>query len=156
MVDPLRALLDSNAFDSIALDPVRLRSVTDAVGQGRLVLLVTHVQVDEVDAIPDDAKRRSLAALALAPNTTTAGFVVGVSRVGLAAVGTAEENALSGEVTTGDGRHARDALLVSTALSQRALLVTNDRRLTNQCLRRGVPVCDPDELLGRLAGTPST
>jgi len=129
----------------------RLRLVREAVEEGRLELIVTHVQIDEVSATPDDAKRRLLLELAHETNADTAGFVIGVSKLDMAAIGTDEENRLIEDVTAGNTRHAEDALLLSTAKRDGAVLVTNERRLANRCRTEGVPASTPEEFLERVA-----
>lgn len=75
----LRVLVDSNAFNSIALDAGNLRRMANAISAGRLQLVVTHVQVDEVKATPDEPKRKRLLRLSSSPDTATAGLVLDVS-----------------------------------------------------------------------------
>ncbi|HWS44298.1 MAG TPA: hypothetical protein VN636_00420 [Acidimicrobiia bacterium] len=51
-------MLDSNLFD--VLSEKRLEAVTEAVELGRLDLVMTHVQLDEIARTPDLAKRKRL------------------------------------------------------------------------------------------------
>jgi hypothetical protein len=68
---PLRVMLDSNAFDALALDD-HVRAVVDsAVEAGTLDLVVTHVQMDELDATPDP-KRAALRRLTVSATYTSA------------------------------------------------------------------------------------
>lgn len=76
----LRVLLDSNAFDAIALDEEHLLAVENASSERRLEFLVTHVQIDEVSRTPDDQKRRRLLRIAHEANAPTAGAVWGLSK----------------------------------------------------------------------------
>jgi rRNA-processing protein FCF1 len=77
--------------------------------------------------------------------------VIGVSKLDMAAIGTDEQNRFIEGVTAGNTRHAEDALLVSTAKRDGAVLVTNERRLANRCQTEGVPASTPKEFLERVA-----
>lgn len=146
----VRVLLDSNAFDAIALDDATLALVEKAIQAGQLELVVTHIQIDEVSATPDEARRSRLLRLSSTANTVTAGFVFDVSRLDYAALMSEDEVAIYDRVTAGNVRHAEDALLLLTAKREGIAIVTDERRLPNQCRAEGVTAWTPSELLAML------
>lgn len=119
-------LLDSNAYDQLEADSEALRALKSACMTGRIELLMTHVQWDELGRIPDVERRDRIANIPFVV-VATYGMILGVSRVGLARVGEAGpiETARNGSL-----KHDHDALLASTAQHEGATLVTVDRRLT--------------------------
>jgi predicted nucleic acid-binding protein len=147
----LSVVLDTNSFDAIALHDDRLRCVQRAVTEGRIHLIVTHIQIDEVRATPDDAKRKQLLVLASESNTPTSVFIVGVSKLGFAAVSSDEDAAIYDEVAGPRRKHVNDAILLTTALRRGATLVTDERRrLPNRCRKHGVPVLSTAELIAAI------
>ncbi len=141
-------MLDSNAFDALALDDHVRVLVGSAVEAGALDLVVTHVQMDEVGKTPDP-KRTALLRLTVSM-TYTSGIVLDVSRLDMAAFSTPEEDVIFDAVTVGNPRHNEDALILLTARRERIPVVTNDGSLTNRCARHGVEVMTPAGLLARL------
>src|SRR5439155_11967237 len=81
-------LMDSNIFDKIVDTPGALQLVETLVADGKVELLVTHVQEDELARIPDEQRRQRVA---LVPRTIapTYGFVLNMSRLGMARFGEA-------------------------------------------------------------------
>lgn len=148
---PLRVMLDSNAFDALALDDQMRSDVGAAVATGALDLVVTHVQMDELDAT-SDPRRAALRRLTVSA-TYTSGFVPGVSRLGMAALSTDAEAAIFHAVTGGNPRHNEDALILLTARRERIPVVTIDERLLKHCATQGVETMSPADLLLRLGST---
>lgn len=143
-----QAVLDSNAVDPFIDLPGAQDVVREAVRGGRLELLFTHVNIDELAAVPDvDRRSRLLLALVdfgrLVP---TGALAVGFSRLGYAR--------LMGDVDvvealrSGNVDHTRDALIAATAVYEQCALVTNEKRLTARARDRGIEVITSLELLG--------
>ena len=109
---PLKVMFDSNAYDAILAhgDGDRLRALVDA---GRLVIVTTHVQEDELRRIADPAKRERLLALFHA---------LGGERI-------APVDVIAGDTTylSGDGK------LAGVALACCDVLVTDDAALAAAC-----------------------
>jgi predicted nucleic acid-binding protein len=125
-------LLDSNAYDPIVDSPDLERLVIAACAAGKIELLLTHVQQDE---LMDDETRRNRTLALPSVLVPTYGFVVNASKLGLAQLGEPENiNAIRSPT----GGHTHDALLASTAQHHGAILVTNDDRLRNFALRQGI------------------
>ena len=142
-------MLDSNAFDALALDDGVRCAIESVVHARTLDLVITHVQMDELDATPDP-RRAALRRLTVSA-THTSGFVLDVSRLDMAALSTTEEAAIFDAVTGGNPRHHQDALIVLTARRERIPVVTNDKRLTKQCDAHGVETMTVAGLLVRVA-----
>jgi hypothetical protein len=148
----LEVVLDSDAVNPLA-EPEAYELVKDAIAQGRLRLLVTHVCCDQVAATPNRAKRARLeAVLALADPVPTTKFVIGVSAFGGAALGSDDElfRILRGSGSPGD---IRDALIASPAEMRGRTLCLVDIRATKRALRAHLAVITPSELLKRLAAS---
>jgi hypothetical protein len=136
---PARYLIDSNIYDKIADDADALTLAEQLVGDGRLELLSTHVQLDELTKIKDDDRLGQLLRVP-ARTVPTFGFVFGVSRLGMAR--------LSGEQPLEDLRgenrdkYTHDGLIAATAQYEGATLVTEDVTIARRAQAQGIPVCD--------------
>jgi hypothetical protein len=142
-------MLDSNAFDALALDDAARVRVETAVKNGTLVLVVTHIQIDELNRTPDNERRLALQRLTV-QGTYTAGFVVGVSRLDMGTIPSDDEVAIYNAVTGGNAAHAEDALILLTARRDGIPVVTDERRLPKQCAKYGVEAMKTEALLDRL------
>src|SRR6266540_5314667 len=106
---------DTNIFDKIIADDVCLELVRRLTAAGKIELVVTHIQEDELAAIQDDAKRQRMADVprSFAP---TSDFVLGVSRLGMARLGT---GALLEPIrATNWSKYTRDGLIAATAQTE--------------------------------------
>lgn len=147
---PFRVMLDSNAFDVLALDDVVRANIERHVSDGIVELVITHIQADELNKTPDDDLRRRLLRLTVVA-TYTAGFVIGLSRLDMAALMTEEEVGIYNAVVAGNPtKNAEDAVILLTARHDGLPVVTNERRLPNQCRLHGVRAWNTDEFLAQL------
>jgi hypothetical protein len=152
-VDKVRVMLDSNAFDALALDDAVRSKVERATIEGRLELIRTHIQDDEIEAIKNDDRRQALLSLTTRIEPTAV-FVLDHSRLGLARLGSDEANAIYNEIAGPSLRHVPDAIIAVTAHDEGIPLVTNETgRLPAQCSRHGIETMSTDELLARLEPT---
>lgn len=144
------AVLDTNAIDRVLDSPDLNLQVTRAVEGGRLRLLYTHVTVDEISQVPDAKRRADLFVLltACAEAVPTGDVVVGHSRLGMARL--SGDDSPIDSLRSPTGKHTADALIAGTALDESALLVTYERRLTNQATAAGATVVTWSGLLARL------
>lgn len=142
-------MLDSNVVDELLADAELLSVVLAAVEEGRVELVVTHVQIDELRAVPGDARRyQLLEILSVAASTeiSTAGFVLDLSRLGHGRP-FSEPDAERHRAFVGlSGRRAKDALILATADAEGLPLVTMERKSRN--LRRFRAAFPSVELLG--------
>ena len=145
-------LVDSNGFDGIVdSDPEPVELIANAVRAGRLELVITHIQTEEVAATPAAGRREKL--LGDVPPTTqvsTAGAIWDVSRFDEATFAGPAEVETIATVAGSSGRHHNDALILSTARSNGWPLLSNDRRLVAVAERLGVRHLWIPELLNKL------
>ena len=145
-----RVVLDSNAVDPIADLPGAYEVVRAAVDAGQIEILYTHINIDELAAIPD-LERRSRLLLLLADLgrlIPTGAFVLDFSRLDFARLG--EDTDGTEAFRSGNVDHTRDALIAVTAEVERCALITNERRLTGRARERGIEVLTTTELLAEL------
>lgn len=150
--DPIPALLqimlDTNAIDALTDDDDALRLVNQATDAGRLRLLVTHVQDDEIARIPDPDRRLRRKRLATSVVPTSV-FVLDVSRLEMARLG---DGRVYDQVQTDGLHHAADGIIADTAAAEGLPVVTADRRLRARCRALGIEVFPVEELLQRVRG----
>jgi predicted nucleic acid-binding protein len=153
----LRLMLDTHLLDELLDDPDLAQLLIRRVGDGAVELLVTHLQLDEVAAIPDSKSQRRLALdqlLATLPATRipTYGFVVGRSRLNEARITDDVGAALIERLRVEHAGNTADAVIAATAWREGATLVTNDRRALRRASREGIDAVTPGQLLVRLSG----
>ncbi len=142
-------------------DPAHLDGVVEAVESGRLRVLGTHVQLDQLAATPGNRGHQLLLVVELVDPVWVAAsvFVVDFSPLDEAAVADDDTAALAdrlrgGELVT-DPRHNADAVLAVTAHRKGATLVTSDVRLSKRCALEGIATMTVPEFLawtGRHSG----
>ncbi len=139
--------MDSNAIDPIADTPGAYEATRAAVDAGRVELLFTHVNIDELAAVPD-LERRSrllLTLVDLGRLIPTGACALNFSRLNFARLNDDEQ--VFEALRSGNIDHTRDALIAVTADFEQCALVTNERRLTNRARDRGLEVLTTLELL---------
>lgn len=144
MTKVLRLMLDTMIYDLLVADPPLLDGLIELVDRGDVEVLTTHVQEDELAAIPDAAKRASIARVPRR-QVATSHFVLGTSRLDHARLGEPGDfEALRGGMD--HLGHTHDALIGATAAYERAVLVTEDARLASRAAAAGVTVWNFEEL----------
>jgi predicted nucleic acid-binding protein len=140
--------LDSNVYDLLVEAPESQRLVVNACERGQIELLMTHIQYDELINQPDEAKRAASLVIpfVIAP---TYGMVPDTSKGGLARLGEPEK---VDAIRSPTGKHTADALIATTAAHERAVLVTEDHRLTTQAQRQDLEVWTAAELISFVSG----
>ncbi|MGY2876541.1 putative nucleic acid-binding protein [Marmoricola sp. URHA0025 HA25] len=149
-------LFDSNVYDVFADDEGLRQTLGDPIDGGRLHLLTTHVQRDELTAVGDARRReRLLGVLRLAEPVAAGGFVLGSSRLGEARLmSEADAAVFDTKMRNGmrDAGGTNDALIIATASFENAMLVSEDRRCRARAQRAGVSAVEVAWLLEQLAG----
>jgi predicted nucleic acid-binding protein len=150
-----KIMLDTNEYDRLLAAQDAYDMLLGLLFKGRIQLLSTHIQRDEILAVSDVVKKSRLESLlAHAHMIATRGIVLGVSRFGLAKYGSDEDHRLIEHVRGSSWkRKTNDALIAATAARDADVFVTDDRplmqRLSNypgiQCA-----VIDFDEFKVRL------
>lgn len=111
----LRVMLDTNIFDRIIETPGLVGQLRSLTASGRLDIVVTHVQEDELARIRDTEKRRAIQRVPRR-SVPTAVFVLDVSRLGKARLGEGHEGGLEYDTLHGENpKRVRDAVIVLTA-----------------------------------------
>jgi hypothetical protein len=145
-----RAVLDSNAVDPLIDLPGAYEAVRAGVDAGRVELLFTHVNIDELAAVPDlDRRARLLLVLAAVGRLVPTGaFAADFSRLSFARL--SQDADVAEALRSGNVDHTRDALIAVTAVYEACALVTNERRLTARARDRGIEVLTTVDLLAEL------
>jgi hypothetical protein len=137
-----RIVIDSMIVDLIMETPGLLESIRMAADRGALVIITTHIQVDQLAAAQGAEWREKLLATydALSNETIpTRGFVLGISRLDHARLGDGEESDVSLEMVKTGGRGGlHDALIAMTASRDADVLVTEDENLMKKARAAGV------------------
>ena len=113
-------MLDTNVIDALMADLDLVSLLRDAVAEGKVELLITHVQIDEVLNMGPSkrAKREALIQMLAAlpaKRVPTYGFVLDLSRWDSAMFASEAHAATLLDLTGGNTRHNEDALIVLTA-----------------------------------------
>jgi len=127
-----KVMIDTHILDCIHDDPDLEAALRGLVHPGRLALLITHLQKDEVEAMPQDKTVRRQALLKLIEElvgiVASEGAVFGVSRFGGAKFG-GEANIEALRGSRRETNPTRDALIFNTATrGDIDMFVTDDER----------------------------
>jgi len=129
---PLRIMLDTMIFDKIVEIPGMTDDLRTLVAAGKVDIVTTHVQDDELEQVRNSSKHAGLARIPCR-RVPTAVFVFDVSRLGLARLGAGEEGGLRYErLRMGNPKHTRDAIIALTAAQEADVLVSEDRTLSHR------------------------
>lgn len=139
-----RIAIDTHIVDRISDDP-RLFEEIKMLGHSKLVIVLSHIIRDELEATPDSCRREKLLrVLDSLPkeNVATHGFVLGISRLGEARLGNGKETGISLDQVKTKGRGAlMDALVATTASGEADVLVTDDDELAKR-MRSSAARCE--------------
>jgi predicted nucleic acid-binding protein len=125
----MKIMLDSNAYDKVIATPDLLSELERVIAEGRVELVSTHIQDDELDKVPDSAKKEALKKI-LTRNVPTTEFVIGTSRIGQAKIGVGESCGIRyADIQRGNPKHIEDALIALAAAAEADVLVTEETRL---------------------------
>jgi hypothetical protein len=132
VAEPTTLLLDTHVVDAVAADDLLRAALTEACNAGKVRLLVTHVQLDEVLEIPVekiDVQAVLLHVLAMLPaeRVPTGGAVWDRSGWDEATWMSEDDASLFDLLRGGNPRHTGDLLIIFTARHHGATLVTNDK-----------------------------
>jgi len=151
-----RFVIDTHVLDAMLEDATLFDTVNEAIVGGRIEVHVTHVQIDEVMAIPDEkAQKRSelanLLANSAAQRSPTYGFILGKSRLGEAMLSDDAFAATYEAELTAHKRQGNDAVLIATAWKLGARFVTADAGARKTADRMGMQCCCTVEELATAA-----
>lgn len=151
----LKLMIDSNVFDVLLGREDLLAAIVAFHQCGELALLVTHLQIGELQEIPEQnrAKREALLQImATIPATRVpdAALTIGTWRVGESAIASKEDSALLRQMTGGNVRHLEDALIALTAKKHGAALVSEDKRFRKLAVQAEIECYDIQALASLL------
>lgn len=152
----LKLMLDTNIADDLLVRLLLLPTLRAAVDSGRVELLVTHLQIDEVMEIPDSRSERrdalvNVLASLPARRVDTYGDVMGRTRMGHGMMASTEHSRLYNELISGNIRYQEDALMVLTAAWFWAEVVSNNTKdMPRMAKRVGINSYTTRELLDLL------
>ncbi|MCR5863442.1 hypothetical protein LRS05_15545 [Flavobacterium sp. J372] len=126
-------IFDSNVFDNLISGELEI----DIIKNKDHKIIVTHIQIDELNECKDTEKRAQLfnRVVELKPEKiSTETFVIGVSRIGSAKIGGSK---IYDSIMRGNPKHINDALIGETAVKNNLMLITNDIKLKKKILELG-------------------
>jgi predicted nucleic acid-binding protein len=126
-----RIICDSNIHDVLAADLKLKRLVDQAQADALIDVMTTHIQFDELAAVPAERDIGQTGSLT-ANRILTEVFVLDHSRLGEARLGSETSNAAFMELQGNSFKNTNDAIIGATALAHTDILVTNDVRFTNR------------------------
>jgi hypothetical protein len=123
--------LDSNIFDKIISDKEVKNKILILKRSNKMKIFTTHIQLDELNATPNETKRKKLVECAkeISECIPTMGVVIGVSKVGMARISNGEEIQ---KIRQNQLKMTRDSLISSTASSDADFLVTDDEKFAKR------------------------
>ena len=130
----IAVMIDSMVHDKIVDDPLLRSAIEAAKASGHLKLVTTHIQQNQLRAMPNANRRKELRKVA-ADSTPTSAAVWDVSIWGEAKWGTESGHHALTELSNGKIKHIADALIALTASDGSHILVTDDRRLARNASR---------------------
>jgi hypothetical protein len=131
-------MLDSNGFDHLLVIEDAVDVLNDLTHRGRLVLMTTHVQRDELAATPEPKRAQLLAAYdrLVMTQVPTAGAIWDVSKWDQAKWGDGNGTLRIGDIMTTNPKDAEDALIAITAAADADILVTDEHELPKRIKRK--------------------
>lgn len=137
----MKMMFDTNIYDKIIDIPGMVDRLNQLTKEGKLIVLCTHIQEDELARIPDEKKRHAIAEISR-KMVTTSGAVWGISKWGQATWGPGGNNKVTIEaIRRAKPKKTRDALIGNTAERDADVLVTEDKGFGER-MRKLKPSCE--------------
>lgn len=128
----MKIMLDTQIYDLIVDTPGMAKRLNRLSREGKVTVLCTHIQEDELANIADKQKRAAIVKI-IKKKVATSGAVYGVSKYGQATYVHGSSDGVSiGDIRSPSGKHTKDALIATAAAQNADVLVTEDRRLANR------------------------
>ncbi len=127
-------LLDGNIFDELLVNPELKRLMFKFSHSGRIKFISTHVEKDEIDAIPFEKAEKWVQINLLreelkASHVPVSGLLLDQSRLGESKFISHQEMERLVTSINGNSSYINDSVLALTAKENDATLVTNDAKL---------------------------
>lgn len=137
----MKIMLDTQIYDLIVDIPGMAKRLNQLSREGKVLVLYTHIQEDELANIPDEQKRVAIAQI-IRKKVVTSGAVYGVSKYGQATYGDGSSGGISiSDIRSLSRKHTKDALIATTTARNADVLVTEDKRLANR-IKTLSPSCE--------------
>ncbi|HUU19501.1 MAG TPA: hypothetical protein VMW72_20295 [Sedimentisphaerales bacterium] len=128
----MKFMLDSMVYDKIVATPQMVDRLNQLSKDGKVVVLCTHIQQDELACISDKQKREAVAKI-IRKHVPTSGGVYDVSKWDQFTWGDGSSGGFGiDDVRSDSKKHTNDALIATTAARDADVLVTEERRLANR------------------------
>ena len=125
-------MLDTQIYDLVITTPNFIERLNRLAEEGKITILCTHIQNDELSKIPDANKYAEIAKIKRT-QVTTAGAVCGISKYGASTYGNGSLGGISiDQIRSASKGHTKDALIATTAARDADVLVTEDDRLSKK------------------------
>ncbi|MDO9326037.1 MAG: hypothetical protein Q7T80_13895 [Methanoregula sp.] len=129
-------MLDTNTLDYIVNCNCLFEKVISAIKSGEITLFITHIQVDEINAIPDVKAELRLKLQYFIQNycnrVPTVGLICGISAIGECMLSDGKDIMA---ITNNSRQIGKDALIAATANRGFDYFVTNDDKLRTRILK---------------------
>ncbi len=126
-----RVILDCMVYDAVAQDRRLKQLIEQCQRVCSLFVLSTHVETDQLAAIPADKDIGQANAVSVEPIPTPV-CIIDHSRIDRSRIGTDALNAAYTKLRIGNPKHTDDAIIGTTAVSDADILVTDDKGFRNR------------------------
>jgi len=128
----MKFMFDSMVYDKIIATPQMVERLNQFSREGKVVVLCTHIQEDELGNIPDKEKKEAVTKI-MTTKVPTSGGVYGVSKWDQFRWGDGSCGGVGvDDIRSPSKKHTKDALIATTAARDTDVLVTEDKRLANR------------------------
>lgn len=134
----MKIVLDSMIFDLIVATDGLSNRIARSVEKGQIKILTTHVQEDQLTAMPGLQKLSKIAEVPREMIPTSV-FFLDLSRLGMARLGDRDDRSID-QIRRGNIEHTPDALIADTAQKYADVLVTEDATLAKRVRAEGFSV----------------
>ena len=127
-----KIMLDTNIYDKIITTSGMTERLNQLSKDGKITILCTHIQEDELANIPNEQKRKLIEEI-IKIKVPTNGMVWDVSRWDEATFGNGSSIGFGiDDIRSPSKNHTGDSLIATTAARDAEIFVTDDIRLTNR------------------------
>ena len=127
-----KIMLDTNIYDKIIATSGMSEHLNPLSKDGKITILCTHIQEDELANIPNEQKRKLIEEI-VKIKVPTNGMVWDVSRWDEATFGNGSSIGFGiDDIRSPSKNHTGDSLIATTAARDADIFVTDDIRLTNR------------------------
>lgn len=135
----MKIMLDTMIYDLIHATPGMEESLNRLISEGRLTILCTHIQEDQIAKI-SNKKNKNLVMETfeniIKTKVKTSGAIHGRSKYGQSTYGDGRDSGVrTKDIISPSGQHSDDALIATTAAQHADILVTEEKRFQSRMKR---------------------